>query len=145
MTLQSLLLKEIMKKKKNENIRHKVTKHYYEDSKTLFQKIAKMMMIMMMMMMMMMRMMMMMMICFRGMDGRRKISSLISSLCHFQRSYPSQISDTSLAGFELVQNLNSGFAACIYAVVTTATLQRRLRFYFVKLYNNQNQKPLVIT
>ena len=46
---------------------------------------------------------------FCGMVDQRKAFSLISSRDHCQRSSPSQISDTLLAGFEPVQNLSSGF------------------------------------
>ena len=73
------------------------------------------------MMTMMMMMVVMMMICFCGMVDRQKMFSLISILDHWQRFSPSQICDTSLAGFELVQNLSSGFVDCNYEVVITAT------------------------
>ena len=45
---------------------------------------------------------------FCGMVDQRKAFSLISSCDHCQRSSPSRISDTLQAGFEPVQNLNSG-------------------------------------
>ena len=46
---------------------------------------------------------------FCGMVDRRKVFSLISSRDHRQRSSPSRISDTPRAGFELAQNLSSGW------------------------------------
>ena len=46
-----------------------------------------------------------------------KRHSLISSQDHCQRSSPSRISDTPQAGFEPVQNLNSGFHEWSCAVV----------------------------
>ena len=62
-----------------------------------------------MMMMIMVMMMIMMMNCFCGMVDQLKAFSLISSRDHCQRSSPSRISDTQPTGFELIQNLNSGF------------------------------------
>ena len=47
------------------------------------------------------------MIC--GRVDRRKAFSFISSRDHFSKIPASQISDTSRAGFEPVQNLSSGF------------------------------------
>ena len=46
---------------------------------------------------------------FCGMVDRKKALSFISSLDHCQRSSPSQISDTPLAGFEPAQKLGSAF------------------------------------
>ena len=74
-----------------------------------------------MMMMMMMMVMMMMMNCFCGMVDRRKAFSLISSRDHYQRSSPSQISNTPRAGFEPAQNLTSGLVERSCAVVITTT------------------------
>ena len=71
--------------------------------------------------MMMMMMMMTMMNCFCGMVERRKAFSLISSRDRYQRSSPSQISDTPWAGFEPAQNLSSGLVGWTCVVVTTPT------------------------
>ena len=51
-------------------------------------------------------------------DERR---SLISSRSHCQRFSPSRISDTPRAGYELAQNLSSGFDEWSCAIVTTTT------------------------
>ena len=59
-----------------------------------------------------------------GMVDRRKAFSLISSRDHCQRSSPSWISDTPRAGFELAQNLSSGFVEWSCAVVITTTPRR---------------------
>ena len=64
---------------------------------------------------------MMMMNCSCGMVDRRKAFSLISSRDHCQRSSPSQISDTPLAGFEPAPNLSSGFVEWSWAVAITTT------------------------
>ena len=45
--------------------------------------------------------------CFCVMVDRRKAFSLIFSRDHYQKSSPSQNSDTPRAGFELPQNLSS--------------------------------------
>ena len=50
----------------------------------------------------------MMMNCYSGMVDRRKAFSLLSSRDHCQRSSPSRISDTPLAGFEPAQHLILG-------------------------------------
>ena len=55
---------------------------------------------------------------FCGMIDRRKAFSLISSRDHHQRSSPSQISDTPLAGLKPAQNLNSGFVEWSCAAVS---------------------------
>ena len=80
-------------------------------------------------------MMMMMMNYFCGMVDRRKAFSLISSRDHCQRSSPSRISDTPLAGFEPAQNLSSGFVEGSCAVVITTTPRRQIssRCVFQKL------------
>ena len=57
--------------------------------------------------------------CFCGMADRRKVFSFVSSRDHCQRSTPSQVSDTPRAGFELVQNLSSGFVEWYCVVVIT--------------------------
>ena len=49
--------------------------------------------------------------CFCGTVDQQKAFSLISSREHCQRFLPSQIFDTPRAGFELAQNLSSGFVA----------------------------------
>ena len=54
----------------------------------------------------------MMMSCFCGVVDQQKAFSVTSSQDHCQRSSPSQISDTLLAGFEPAQNLSSGFNEC---------------------------------
>ena len=59
--------------------------------------------------------------CFCDMVDRWKAFSLISSWDHCQRFSPSWISDTSRAGFEPAQNLNSGFVEWSCAVVITTT------------------------
>ena len=64
--------------------------------------------------------MMMMMNCYCGMVDRRK-ASLISSRDHSQRSSPSRVSDTPRAGFQLAQNLSSGFVEWSCAVVIPTT------------------------
>ena len=62
--------------------------------------------------------------CFCGMVYRRKAFSLISSRGDWQRSSPSQISDTPPAGPELVQNQSSSFVEWRCAVAKTTTPQR---------------------
>ena len=69
--------------------------------------------------------MMMMMNCFCGIVDRRKVLSLISNRGHCQRSSPSRISDTPLAGFEPAQNLSFGFVEWSCAVVITTTPRRQ--------------------
>ena len=61
---------------------------------------------------------------FFGVVDRRKAFSLISSQDHCEGSSPSRISGTPLAGFELPQNLSSGFFAWSCAVVIITTPQR---------------------
>ena len=51
----------------------------------------------------------MMMNCFCGIVDQQKVFSLISSWDQCQRTSPSRISDTPLAGFEPAKNLSSGF------------------------------------
>ena len=63
--------------------------------------------------------------CFCGMVDQRKAFSLISSRDHCQKFSPSRISDTPRTGFELAQNLNSGFVEWSCAVVTTTTPRRQ--------------------
>ena len=63
--------------------------------------------------------------CFCGMVDRRMAFSLISSRDHCQKFSPSRISDTPRTGFELAQNLNSGFVEWSCAVVTTTTPRRQ--------------------
>ena len=46
---------------------------------------------------------------FCGMVDQREAFSFISKLDNCQRSSPSRISDMPRAGFEVAQNLNSGF------------------------------------
>ena len=46
---------------------------------------------------------------------------------HCQRSSPSQISDTPLAGFEPGQNLSLGLVKWSYAVVMTTTSQQKIK------------------
>ena len=60
------------------------------------------------------------------MVDRRKAFSRISSRYHCQRSSPSRISNTQLAGFETAQNLSSGFVKWSWAVVITTTPRHRL-------------------
>ena len=57
--------------------------------------------------------------CFCGMALREKELSFIPSRDHCQTSSPSQISDMPRGGFELVQNLSSGFIEWNCAVVIT--------------------------
>ena len=76
---------------------------------------------MMMNVMMMMMMMMMIMNCFCCMVDQRKAFSLVSSRDQCQRSSPSRISDSLLAGFWHVQNVSSGFVEWSCAVVITTT------------------------
>ena len=61
----------------------------------------------------------MMMNCFCGMVDRRKLFSLISSQDHYQRSWPSWISDPLRARIEPVQNLSSGLVEWSCTVVIT--------------------------
>ena len=58
--------------------------------------------------------------CFCGMTDRRKAFSLISSRGQCQRSSPLRISDALRAGFELAQNLSSGFVewSCAAGITT---------------------------
>ena len=72
-------------------------------------------------MMMMMMMMMMMKNCFCGMVDRRKVFIFIFGQDHCLRFSPPQIWDTPQAGFELVENLKSGFVERNCVVVITAT------------------------
>ena len=69
-------------------------------------------------------MMIMMMNSFSGMVDWRKALSLISSQDHCQRSSPSRISDTPLAGFEPAQNLSSGLVEWSCAATITTTPRR---------------------
>ena len=55
------------------------------------------------------------------MVDRRKAFSVISIRSHCQRSLPFQISSTLRAGFELAQNLRSGFVEWSCSVVITTT------------------------
>ena len=71
----------------------------------------------------------MMMNCFCGMVDRLKTFSLISSWDHFQRSSPSQISDTPRAEFEPVQNLTPGFVEWSCAEVITITPRRHSPYF----------------
>ena len=57
--------------------------------------------------------------CFCGMVDQRKMSSLISSRDHCQRSSPSRTSDRSQARYEPAQNLSSGFVEWCCPVVIT--------------------------
>ena len=75
----------------------------------------------MMMMMMNVMVMMMMMNCFCCMVDQWKAFSLVSSRDQCQRSWPSRISDSLLAGFGPVQNVSSGFVEWSWAVVITTT------------------------
>ena len=63
----------------------------------------------------------MMMNCFCGMVDRQKVFSVIFSRDHCQRFPPSQISDTSRAGFEPAQNLSSDLVewSCAVSITTT--------------------------
>ena len=58
--------------------------------------------------------------CFCGIIDCRKAFSLISSRDHCQRYLLSRVSDTPRAGFELVQNLSSGFVewSCAAVIIT---------------------------
>ena len=94
----------------------------------LVQLVRSVMMIMMMLMMMMM------MTCFCGIVDWRKVLSLTSSWDHSKRFSPSQISDTSWAGFEHLQNLSSGFVKGSCAVVITTTPRRRHNVLYHVLY-----------
>ena len=94
----------------------------------LVQLVRSVMMIMMMLMMMMM------MTCFCGIADWRKVLSLTSSWDHSKRFSPSQISDTSWAGFEHLQNLSSGFVKGSCAVVITTTPRRRHNVLYHVLY-----------
>ena len=60
--------------------------------------------------------------CFCVMVDQWKAFSFISSLDLYQRSSPSQISNTPWAGFEPAQNLSSGFDEWSCAVVITTAL-----------------------
>ena len=71
----------------------------------------------------------MMMNCFCGMVNRLKAFSLISSWDHFQRSSPSQISDTPRAEFEPVQNLTPGFVERSCAEVIAITPRRHSPYF----------------
>ena len=62
--------------------------------------------------------------CFCGKVDQRKALSLVSSGHHCQRFSPFRISDTPWAGFELGQNLSSGFVEWNCAVVITTTPRR---------------------
>ena len=64
--------------------------------------------------------------CFCGMVVQRKVFSIISSQDHYQRSSPSQISDTLQAGFEHAQNLSWGLVEPSCAVVITTTPRRHI-------------------
>ena len=66
----------------------------------------------------------MMMNCFCGMVDQRKAFSLISSWDYYQRSSPSQISNTPQAGFEPAHNLSSGFVEWSCSVVKTKKQDR---------------------
>ena len=59
------------------------------------------------------------------MVDRRTALSIISSWDHCQRFSPSQISNTSRAGFEPAQNLSSGFAEGSCAELITTNPRRR--------------------
>ena len=65
---------------------------------------------------------------------------LISSRDHSQRSSPSLISDSPVAGFEPAQNLSSGFVEWSYGAVITPRLWIKLPVFKIKkcsqLYNN---------
>ena len=63
--------------------------------------------------------------CFGGMVDPREVLNLISSRDYCQRFSPSQISDTTLAGFEPAQNLSSGFVEGSCAVVITTAPRRQ--------------------
>ena len=65
---------------------------------------------------------------FCGMVDRRKAFSIIPSRDHCQRSSPSRISDTPLAGFEPAQNLSSDFVegSCAVVITTTPRCQTKL-------------------
>ena len=82
--------------------------------------------------------MMMMMNCFCGMADR-----LISSRDHCQRSSPSRISDSPLAGFELAQNLSSGFVEWSCAVAITTFLDHLLMLCFSFL-DAESEMELVV-
>ena len=77
----------------------------------------------MMIMMIMMMMITMLMNYFCGMVDRRKKFSINSNRdhCHYQRSSPLWISDTSQAGFESSHNPSSGFVEwnCVVVITTT--------------------------
>ena len=72
--------------------------------------------------------------CFCSMVDRRKAFNLISSQDHCQRPSPSQISATPQAGFELAQNLSSGFIEWSCAVVITTTPRRHKPLYHGATY-----------
>ena len=74
--------------------------------------------------------MMMMMNCCCGMGDQQKACGLIFSRDHSQKSSPSRISNTPLAGFEPTQNLSSGLFEWNSAVVLTTSPQRHKSLLF---------------
>ena len=90
--------------------------------------------------MMMMMMMMMMMKCFCGMVDPPKVSNLISSRDHCQRSSPSRISDTPRAEFESAQNLSLGFVewscVCLSFRFSTSVIILHLSLYSPVFWQN---------
>ena len=81
--------------------------------------------------------MMMIMNCFCGIIDRRKVVSLISRQDHCRRYSPMRISNTPRAGFELAQNLSSGFVEWSCAVVITTTTRHSI---FLAKYPRPNSE-----
>ena len=65
---------------------------------------------------------------FHGTANQQKAFSLFSSQDHNQRSPKSRITNTLQAGFEIEQNLSSGFDEWSCAVVKTTTLEKLIEF-----------------
>ena len=73
--------------------------------------------------------------CFCGMFDKQKTCSFISSRGHYRRLSTSQISDMPRAGFEALQNLNSGFTEWSCAVVISTISRPHYQFLHTFRYN----------